>query len=108
MSLVDVARMLVILLGIVSLGVAASVFYYFWSRSIPGLLMTHVIRVNLAYYAFVLYGIGEMIARLGTPVTFRLPALVVVFSLSLYAQVPLLKFEKSMARNERAMKNGDK
>ena len=71
--------------------------YYFSKRSPPRAVALHVRRVTITYLSFVAYGLIEISIHFGDDFGWQLFALMVVFTLSSHAQIPLLAHERAAA-----------
>jgi len=99
MEAIDIVRVVVIVMGLLSGALSAMSMCYFLRRNPPPALVVHVRRVTLTYIAFVVYGIAETSTHFGKPVRWQPFATLLVFTMAANAQVPLVRFEKNAKRS---------
>ncbi len=103
MGPIDVVRVVVIVEGLFSAVLSAMSLTYFLRRSPVKKLVSHVQRVTLTYFSFVIYGCIDVALRFGDPSRWQPFALLVVFSIAASAQVPLMRFERDTERKARGL-----
>ena len=105
MDVTDVVRIFVIVLGtlVILTTLSIVVVYSHVHRTTapagPRFLPHHVGAIAASFIMLAVYGMAEMVARLGEPLTWRSPTLLVAFSLANVAQAIMLNVVRAQGNS---------
>lgn len=101
----DFVRVVALFEALVSAVLAGLSLYFFTQRRPPKVLLAHVIRVSLTYFAFVAFGVVEVTTHFGHGWRWELFGEMVIFGLAANSHVPLVRYEWQAAKQ--AQRDGD-